>query len=108
LDRRPGRLELDDGTVEGAAEVGLAGGGRLDVLGAAGGVADPPELDVAEVAEVLGQFGEGDGADAALVAQHLHLCFAGFRRTLGRAAGGRSGHYHGEKGMSDSDHRWFL
>jgi hypothetical protein len=85
LDRGLGGDQLDDGAVEGAAEVGLPGGRGLDVLGAADGVADPPELDGGEVAEVLGQLREGDGADAALVAQLLRL-----RGALGGATGRNS------------------
>ena len=63
-----------------------AGGGGLDVLRAAGDVADPLELDVAEVAEVGGEFGEGDLADRALVAQLAGLPAAGCG--VGAAAGG--------------------
>jgi hypothetical protein len=69
LDRCLGRDELHDRAVERAAEVGLAGGRGLDVLRTADGVADPLELDRAQIAEVLGEFGGGDRADRALVLQ---------------------------------------
>ena len=69
LDRRAGFGELDDRAGEGAAEVGLVGGGGLDVLRAADRVADPLQLDRAEVAQVLGELGQRHGVRAALVAQ---------------------------------------
>ena len=77
LDRGLGGSELDDGAVEGATEVGVAGGRGLDVLGAADGVADPLQLDVAQVAEVLGELRQDHLADGTLVPQLGDLCADG-------------------------------
>ena len=68
-DRCPRGIELDDGSVECRAELDVAGGRRLDVLRAAGGVADPFELDLVVIAQVLGEFVESHVPGPPLVAQ---------------------------------------
>src|SRR5690606_178101 len=72
-DRGPGGDEFEDRPVEGSPVVGVAGGGGLDGLGAAGGVAEPFQVDAGEVAAVGSEFGEGDGPRSALVAQDSGL-----------------------------------
>ena len=57
LDRAPGRDELDDGAVEGAAEVGLPVAADWMSCGPLMVLPIHFELDVAEVAEVLGELG---------------------------------------------------
>ncbi len=99
LDRGAGFDELDHRAGEGAAEVGLVGGGGLDVLRAADGVADPLQLDRAEVAEVLREFGQGHGVRAALVAQFQLLGLAGCTAGRRRSAAGQQHHGGGEQGQ---------
>jgi hypothetical protein len=69
LDRRPRRDQLDDGAVEGAAKIDVAGGRRLDVLRAADGVAHPLEPKRRQVAKILGKLREEHLAGPALVPQ---------------------------------------
>src|SRR3981189_3909539 len=68
LDRRLGRDQLEDGAIEGAADIDVARDHGLDVLRPADGVADPFELEWREIAEILGKLGERHLPGPALVA----------------------------------------